>query len=52
MLALGPALLARGQGLTLVHYQLNASTFRPMRWGASLVSLTKTAQVEQTCGRV
>jgi hypothetical protein len=33
-------------------FQLNVSTVCPMWWGALLVSVTKTAQVEQRCGRV
>ena len=33
-------------------FQLNVSTFCPMWWGALLVSETKTAQVQQRCGRV
>jgi len=33
-------------------FQPNVSTLCPMWWGALLVSVTKTAQVEQRCRRV
>jgi len=41
-----------GRGLHSSTFQLNVSSFCPMWWGALLVSVTKTAQVEQRCGRV
>jgi hypothetical protein len=41
-----------GRGLHSSTLQLNVSTFCPMWWGALLVSVTETAQVEQRYGRV
>jgi predicted acylesterase/phospholipase RssA len=41
-----------GRGLHSSTFQLNVSIFFPMQWGALLISVTKTAQVEQRCGRV
>jgi len=43
---------AMNQGLTLVHFSAQCENLCPMRWGALLVSVTKTALVEQRCGRV
>jgi len=40
------------RGLHSPSFQLNVSTFCSMCWGALLVSVTNTAQVEQRCGRV
>jgi len=40
------------RGLNSSNRQLNVSNFCPIWWGALLVSVTKTAQVEQRCGRV
>jgi len=41
-----------GRGLLSSTFQLNVSTFCPMRCGALLVSVTKSAQGEQRSGRV
>ena len=41
-----------GRGLHSSTSKLNVSTFGPMCWGAWLISVTKSAQVEQRCGRV
>ena len=46
------AAIAAGRGLHSPTVQLSVSTFGPVWWGALLVSVTKTAQVEQRCGRV
>ena len=43
---------AGGRGLHSSTLQLNVSTFCPNVVGCLLVSVTKTAQVEQRCGRV
>ena len=40
------------RGLHSSTFQLNVSTFCPTWWGALLISVTKTAHVEQSCGRV
>ena len=40
------------RGLHSSTLQLNVSTLCPTWWGALLVSVTNTAQVEQRCGRV
>jgi hypothetical protein len=45
-------LLIPGRGLHSSTSQLNVSASCPMWWGALLVSVTKTAQVEHRCGRV
>jgi len=43
---------APDQGLTLDHISAQREHFLSHGWGALLVSVTKTAQVEQRCGRV